>query len=357
MTLCLQSLFWVVVVLLHASMASAGILDYFTNRKMTPSRGGHFEHASASDPNDYGVDVSFPIHSFKNFDPNSLQGKRYYGSMETCAARYSESQCMSSERARVNMNFDQPRSQHNYTKVGFRKQKLPEDVYAIIKTFYENNKDKPHLENWPAGNTYTNHWDSPTEMISTEDGRLRGSGTALKNSIWNGVKPILQEWSGHKLKPTSLYGIRVYHHGAILATHVDRLPLVTSCIINVDQDVNEPWPIEVYDHDGKAHNVTMEPGDMVLYESHTVLHGRPVPLNGNFYANIFVHFEPFDHAAMNGQDKKEYMERHKAAESASKRKVGGKCGYRPRVYVVILQRGVFAWNVNQPSLFDSSSVM
>ncbi|KAH8061902.1 ATPase [Aureococcus anophagefferens] len=82
--------------------------------------------------------------------------------------------------------------------------------------------------------------------------------------------------------------------GGILATHVDRLPLVTSCIINVDQDVDEPWPIEVVGHDGVAYNVTLEPGDMALYESHTVLHGRPFPLKGNFFANVFVHFIPVD---------------------------------------------------------------
>jgi hypothetical protein len=32
-------------------------------------------------------------------------------------------------------------------------------------------------------------------------------------------------------------------------------------------------------------------GDMVLYESHSVIHGRPFPLKGKFYANIFIHFE------------------------------------------------------------------
>jgi prolyl 4-hydroxylase len=93
-----------------------------------------------------------------------------------------------------------------------------------------------------------------------------------------------------------LYGIRVYTEGSILATHVDRLPLVSSAIINVAQDLDEPWPIEVYGHDGKATNVTMEPGDMVLYESHSVLHGRPFPLKGRYYANIFVHFEPVGHS-------------------------------------------------------------
>jgi prolyl 4-hydroxylase len=35
----------------------------------------------------------------------------------------------------------------------------------------------------------------------------------------------------------------------------------------------------------------MEPGDMVLYESHSVIHGRPFPMKGRFFANIFIHFE------------------------------------------------------------------
>ena len=80
--------------------------------------------------------------------------------------------------------------------------------------------------------------------------------------------------------------------GSMLATHVDRDPLITSAIINIGQEVAEPWPLELYDHDGRAHNVTMQPGDMVLYESHSVLHGRPFPLNGTYFANIFVHFKP-----------------------------------------------------------------
>jgi hypothetical protein len=42
---------------------------------------------------------------------------------------------------------------------------------------------------------------------------------------------------------------------------------VGQAIINVDQDVDEPWPLEVIGHDGIARNITMEPGDLVLYES------------------------------------------------------------------------------------------
>jgi prolyl 4-hydroxylase len=48
----------------------------------------------------------------------------------------------------------------------------------------------------------------------------------------------------------------------------------------------------VYDRHDRAVNVTMEPGDMVLYESGSLIHGRPFPLKGRYFANIFIHFEP-----------------------------------------------------------------
>lgn len=79
----------------------------------------------------------------------------------------------------------------------------------------------------------------------------------------------------------------------MLAPHVDRLPLVSSCIIHVDrEDLEEDWPLEVYDRNDRAVNVSMVPGDMVLYESGSLIHGRPFPLKGKSYANIFIHFEP-----------------------------------------------------------------
>merc|ERR1719203_895398 len=95
-----------------------------------------------------------------------------------------------------------------------------------------------------------------------------------------------------ELRLTSLYGIRLYTEGSVLSPHVDRLPLVSSAIVNVAQDVDEDWPIELYGHDGKTYNVTIKPGDMLLYESHSVIHGRPFPLKGRYFANIFIHFEP-----------------------------------------------------------------
>lgn len=144
----------------------------------------------------------------------------------------------------------------------------------------------------------------------------------MKQAIWDAARDTIQEWTGEELTECSLYGIRTYTEGAVLATHVDRLPLVSSAIVNVAQDVDEPWPLEVISHDGKAYNVTMEPGDMVLYESHSVLHGRPFPLKGRFYANIFIHFEPVGHSIRHNA-KTEKKNVHEEYDKAIKRRAGG----------------------------------
>lgn len=92
------------------------------------------------------------------------------------------------------------------------------------------------MENWGAGNTYTNNWLSPTYMVSVEDSKLRGGGRTLKKAIWESARETISEWTGEELTESSLYGIRVYKEGAVLMSHVDRLPLVSSAIINVAQD-------------------------------------------------------------------------------------------------------------------------
>lgn len=78
-------------------------------------------------------------------------------------------------------------------------------------------------------------------MVSVENRTLKGGGALLKQKVWDASRDTIQEWTGQRLADVSLYGIRVYETGAVLAPHVDRLPLVSSAIINVDQDVDEPW--------------------------------------------------------------------------------------------------------------------
>ncbi len=66
---------------------------------------------------------------------------------------------------------------------------------------------------------------------------------------------------------------------------MDRFPLITSAIINVDQDVDELWPLEVYDRNGVALNVSMQPGDVV--SEHQASFARNIP--GMVVANDYLH--------------------------------------------------------------------
>ena len=108
------------------------------------------------------------------------------------------------------------------------------------------------------------------------------------------LKDVVQEWVGVPIEQTDMYGVRRYETGARLLTHVDRITThAVSLIVNIAQgNLTAPWTVEVYDHANRLHEVVMEPGDIVYYESAKSLHGRNAPLAGGYYANIFTHYRP-----------------------------------------------------------------
>lgn len=79
----------------------------------------------------------------------------------------------------------------------------------------------------------------------------------------------------------------------------------SSDLIRLEQDVDEDWPLEVIGHDGKSRNVTMKPGEIIFYESHSVIHGRPYPLQGRHFANIFLHYQPYHPYNVRGDSAKD----------------------------------------------------
>ena len=89
------------------------------------------------------------------FYDNMIAGcEEHYG-----ASHSSYSVCKQTETDRVEMSFRQPKSMQNYTELGFKKIKAPAEVWERVKKFWEENKDRKNWkpENWPKGNTYTNH--------------------------------------------------------------------------------------------------------------------------------------------------------------------------------------------------------
>ena len=76
--------------------------------------------------------------------------------------------------------------------------------------------------------------------------------------------------------------------------HVDKMEThAASVIINIAQlDVREPWPLEIFDHAGRMHDVTMAEGDILYYESAKNIHSRVRPFDGGRFANLFAHYRP-----------------------------------------------------------------
>ena len=57
------------------------------------------------------------------------------------------------------------------------------------------------------------------------------------------------------------------------------------------QKVATDWPLIIEDHHYRKHRIILNPGEVLFYESARLKHGRPIPLKGQEYANIFCHFK------------------------------------------------------------------
>ncbi|MCF6215840.1 MAG: 2OG-Fe(II) oxygenase [Emcibacter sp.] len=173
----------------------------------------------------------------------------------------------------------------NYTKIGFEKDTLPKPLFKKIVNFYRENF-KHQVKETVAERFIKNEEPNVTKssLIQLPD--------SIQKEIQNCLKPVLEIWSGLKLDPTFVYGIRVYHNGTALKVHRDRNGThIIGVIINVDQELNEAWPLRIEDNYYRQHDILLKPGEVVYYEAVRLAHGRPIPFNGELFANIFCHFK------------------------------------------------------------------
>ena len=181
-----------------------------------------------------------------------------------------------------------------FTGEGFKKVKIPTKLYKKMLVWYLQNEDKAIIESSqdPSVLQYIRNAYKPG--LNTKVAHLQ-SDTKLLTEFNDTMREMCSEWSNQDdLVHTSTYGIRVYEDGDILQSHTDRPKThIISAICSIYQeDMKEPWGLQIKDHNGWWHEVFLEPGEMVFYESDILEHGRMYPLKGKSYANIFVHFKP-----------------------------------------------------------------
>jgi len=182
----------------------------------------------------------------------------------------------------------QDRIKRTFSPLGFAKGRLPDDVFASLGALYYNNQKNTCLEEWGGKGVFVNWWETDVAFLQIP--------WRIKELLQGRLRDMISAWSGVECEETVMYGFRQYQEGARLLTHVDRHTThAVSLIVNIAQGgLDEPWPVEVYDHGGRLHEIAMEPGDVVYYESAKNLHGRNRPLKGKngYYVNLFTHYRP-----------------------------------------------------------------
>jgi hypothetical protein len=187
--------------------------------------------------------------------------------LEGCFNVYPKDDCYTSEKLRVYSIHNEPAKQFNYTQSGFAVVKAPIKLMNILRTFYDNNQDEMTLEHWDNPFTITNHWMSPSYAIHVDNRPIVNMTHDTKAFIYEQAQMVLEDWVKQvKLTPVSMYGIAIYKEDAIIAPHLDSSPLIISAMINVYEDLRVPWKIELRDHFGKFHEITLGVGEMLLYE-------------------------------------------------------------------------------------------
>jgi len=166
---------------------------------------------------------------------------------------------------------------------GFEIRPIPSPVHDLLRSLLELRGSRRRPED--ADRYY--HLADDNDLIDVSD---------LGGEILAALQTLHERFSGVPLVPSALYGMRSYREGARLAMHVDRLEThVVSSVLQVAQDVDECWPLQLT-LDGRTHEVVLSPGQMLLYEGASTMHGRVKPLRGRSFVNAFAHYRPVDWA-------------------------------------------------------------
>ena len=170
-----------------------------------------------------------------------------------------------------------------YTDKGFKITSLFDVQFKRVMEIYKNHKKNEISE--PPKRAINSDSQTPSTLIPF----THEEGLELSDM----VHARLEEWTGIKLVPTVQYGFRNYNRGTTLNIHRDTEDThIIGVIINVDQQVDKPWALNMEDNYNHKHEILLQPQCMVFYESRNLLHGRVNPLEGDRYVNLFLHFKP-----------------------------------------------------------------
>lgn len=171
-----------------------------------------------------------------------------------------------------------------YCGLGFKKDRLDQEVFELIQEQFR--ASAPAFRTEHLIREIVNDSSDAIPALYFED-------RAFNQHIHDLLQPNHEAWAGTELVQSTCYGFRVYQRGTYLHNHVDVTAThIISSTICVDYRLDAPWPLYIEDINGEGYLVDLEPGEFIYYEGSKLLHGRPYPLNGDYYAGMFVHYRP-----------------------------------------------------------------
>jgi hypothetical protein len=133
-----------------------------------------------------------------------------------------------------------------------------------------------------------------------DDGQVPGSPSFYQDREMIAQQNILtakiEEYTQIKLIPMFCYN-RVYRTGAILRMHKDSERAQIGATINLGQKGN-PWDIWLVDYNENAHNITLEPGDALIYYGSKLHHWRGQLVDSDLVSQVMFHFNAYSIKSM-----------------------------------------------------------
>jgi prolyl 4-hydroxylase len=192
------------------------------------------------------------------------------------------------DRYNQHLSYIQSHLVPNFTETGFLLQDTPPEVHQRLLDLFADRyhpEEPRHVPN-----------ESFNSIMATDDPSLPPVFVDISQhtrQLLKDLQPLHEAWAGLPLQPTHAFGLRIYQQGNRLKRHVDRLAThVISSIVHIASDLDEPWPIVIEDNMGVEHAVSLQPGQMLFYESARLPHARPSGMKGRHYTSVFVHYKP-----------------------------------------------------------------
>lgn len=162
-----------------------------------------------------------------------------------------------------------------------------ENGFKIVRNFYDvkSHTDKiPDLYQYLLNSKHLAAMDTQVVNAHAFYNNIEVSKSQIK-----ALSPLEVE-TGLELYPTYSYA-RIYNKDAILHPHTDRPACEISVTINIGHAGESSWPISIKDFRGVSHEVSLNPGDGLIYHGCELEHWRErADENVVEQAQMFLHY-------------------------------------------------------------------